>query len=226
MSNPSDQASIVLYDAALGGTPDTQGELTYRDARAVAATQSFADGCTTFDTMTNQQDSAGYFADPRAIPALSRQKGYALHFTVQIIEEYHADSDKDGDGVGDRAGFSVIALSSDTRGIELGFWPDQIWAQEDGATEPPAGTLFTHAEHAAFDTTKLTTYTLAIHGDTYNLSSGERAVLHGRLRDYTTFEGPVNPYRTPNFIFLGDDTGSARAKIRLAYVAVSMSAYA
>jgi hypothetical protein len=36
-----------------------------------------------------------------------------------------------------------------------------------------------------------------------------------------SFEGPVNPYRTPNFIFLGDDTGSARAKIRLAYVAVS-----
>src|SRR5438046_1464383 len=153
MTNPSDKASIILYDAALGGTPDTQGKLTYRDARAAAATQSFADGCTTLDTMINQQDSAGYIADPRAIAALGRQNGYMLHFTVQVAEEYHADSDKDGDGVGDRAGFSVIALSSDTRGIELGFWPDEIWAQEDGAAEPPAGTLFTRAEHAAFDTT-------------------------------------------------------------------------
>jgi hypothetical protein len=221
MTNPSDQASIVLYDAALGGTPDTQGKLTYRDARAAAATQLFADGCTTLDTMTNQQDSAGYIANPRAIPALDRQNGYTLRFTVQVAEEYHADSDKDGDGVGDRAGFSVIALSSDTRGIELGLWPDEIWAQDDGAAEPPAGTLFTRAEHAAFDTTNLTTYTLAVSGDTYELSCDQHSILRGRLRDYTTFEGPVNPYRTPNFIFLGDDTGSARAKIRLAYVAVS-----
>jgi len=53
-----------------------------------------------------------------------------LSFTVQVVEEYHADSDKDGDGVGDRAGFSVIALSSDAQGIEVGFWKDQIWAQE------------------------------------------------------------------------------------------------
>ncbi len=221
MNNPSDRASIILYDAALGGTPDSQGKLTYRHARAAAATQFFLDGCTTLDTMASQQDSAGYVADPRAIPALDRQNGYTLRFTVQVIEEYHADSDKDGDGVGDRAGFSVLVLSSDTRGIELGFWPDQIWAQEDGAAEPPAGTLFTHAEQAAFDTTKLRTYTLAVHGDMYDLSSDGRSILRGRLRDYTTFEGPVNPYRTPNFIFLGDDTGSARAKIRLAYVAVS-----
>jgi hypothetical protein len=33
--------------------------------------------------------------------------------------------------------------------------------------------------------------------------------------------GPVNPYRTPNFIFLGDDTSSAQARIKLAYVAVA-----
>jgi hypothetical protein len=224
MNNPSDQASMVLYDAALGGTPDMQGKLTYRDSRAIAATQSFADGCTTLDTMSNQQDSAGYVADPRAIPALDRQNGYVLRFTVQLIEEYHADSDKDGDGVGDRAGFSVLVLSSDTRGIELGFWPDQIWAQQDGAAEPPAGTLFTQAESAPFDTTgRLVAYTLTVRGDNYELSSDGATILRGRLRDYTSFQGPVNPYRTPNLIFLGDDTGSARAKIRLAYVALSAS---
>jgi hypothetical protein len=215
--------TITLYDAALGGTPDTQGQLTYRDSRAAAAGQSFADGVTTLDTTTNQKDSAGYFADPRAIPALDRQRGYALHFTVQVVEEYHADSDKDGDGVGDRAGFSVIALSSDTKGIELGFWKDQVWAQEQGAAEPPAGTLFTHAESAPFDTaSRMVTYALAVRGDEYELSSDGSPILRGRLRDYTTFEGPVNPYRTPNFIFLGDDTGSARALIRLAYVALTL----
>src|SRR5262249_22188382 len=192
-------ATIVLYDATHGGTPDAQGKLAYRDARATAATQSFADGATTLDTMANQADPAGYIADPRSIPPLDRERGYALHFRVQVVAEYHADSDKNGDGLGDRAGFSVITLSSDTRGIELGFWQDQIWAQEDGAAEPPNGTLFTRAESAPFDTaTHLTDYTLTIRGDDYELSSAGVAILHGRLRDYTTFEGPVNPYRPPN----------------------------
>jgi hypothetical protein len=155
--------TIILYDAALGGTPDTQGHLAYRASPDAAATQTFADGVTTLDTTARQADAAGYFADPRAIPALDRAAGYALSFSVQLVAERHIDSDKDGDGVGDRAGFSVIALSSDTQGIELGFWPDQVWAQEQGATEPPAGTLFTHAESAPFDTmSALVTYTLMV----------------------------------------------------------------
>jgi hypothetical protein len=218
----SRSSTLTLYDAALGGTPETQGRLAYRDSRAAAAVHSFMDGVTTLDTMANQADAAGYFADPRALPALDRQRGYALRFRVQVLEEYHADSDKDGDGIGDRAGFSVIALSNDTKGIEIGFWKDQVWAQQDGAAEPPAGTLFTHAEGVAFDTTSaMVDYTLAVRGDEYELSGDGALILRGRLRDYTSFEGPVNPYRTPNFIFLGDDTGSARAVIRLAYVALT-----
>ena len=216
----SNAASLALYDAALGGTPDTQGRLVFRTSPEAAARQAFAEGATTLDTSAQQADAAGYFGNPKVIPALDRAAGFALSFTVQLIEEYHADSDKDGDGVGDRAGFSVLVLSSDTRGIEIGFWPDQVWAQEDGAAEPPAGTLFTHAEHARFDTTRLTSYTLAVQGEGYALLSAGRPLLSGRLRDYTAFEGPVNPYRTPNFVFLGDDTGSARAIVRLTYVAL------
>lgn len=219
----SNKPSIILYDATLGGTPDTQGKLVYRTSPDTAATQFFADGSTTLDSTAIQIDAAGYFGNPKIIPALDRAAGFRLSFTVQLIEERHADSDKDGDGVGDRAGFSVIALSSDLHGIELGFWPEQIWAQEDGAAEPPSGTLFTHAEHAYFDTTRLIGYALAIQGDRYDLAADGQSILSGRLRDYTAFEGPVNPYRTPNFIFLGDDSGSAQAKIRLAYVALTSS---
>jgi hypothetical protein len=218
----SKTSTILLYDAALGGTPETQRKLAFRASPGALVTQSFADGATTLDTLANQADAAGYFADPRALPTLDRQRGYSLRFTVQVVEEYHADSDKNGDGVGDRAGFSVIALSSDTKGIELGFWADRVWAQEQGAAEPPGGTLFTHAESAVFETTSaMVAYTLAVRGDEYELSSDGGPILRGRLRDYTAFEGPVNPYRTPNFIFLGDDTGSARAVIRLAYVALT-----
>ena len=222
MSNTKPENTIILYDAALGGTPDTQGKLAFRTSPNAVATQAFAEGCTILDSMASQPDAAGYFADPRTLPALDRNSGYALRFSVQLVSEYHADSDKDGDGVGDRAGFSVIVLSSDTKGIELGFWEDQIWAQEQGAAEPPAGTLFTHAESARFDTTgRMLAYTLAVRADSYELSSDSVTLLRGRLRDYTAFDGPVNPYRTPNFIFLGDDTGSARALIKLVYVALT-----
>lgn len=222
MSNTIPEHTIILYDSTLGGTPDSQGRLILRASPGALATQTFADGATTLDTMANQADAAGYFANPSAIPALERQRGYQLFFTMQIVAEYHADSDKDGDGRGDRAGFSVLVLSSDTKGIELGFWDDRIWAQEQGAAEPPAGTLFTHAESAPFDTaSRMIAYTLAVRGEQYHLSSADATILRGQLRDYTAFEGPVNPYRTPNFIFLGDDTGSARALIRLAYVALT-----
>jgi hypothetical protein len=222
MSNTTLEDTITLYDAALGGTPDTQGKLAFRTSTGAVATQAFTEDCTILDSIASQLDAAGYSADPRAIPALDRAAGYALRFSMQLVSEYHADSDKNGDGLGDRAGFSVIVLSSDTRGIELGFWEDQIWAQEQGAAEPPAGTLFTHAESAPFDTTsRMIAYTLTMRDEHYDLSNDGFSILRGRLRDYTAFEGPVNPYRTPNFIFLGDDTGSARAVIRLAYVALT-----
>jgi hypothetical protein len=223
MSNLPHDETITLYDATLGGTPDTQGKLAFRASPDALATQAFAEGCTILDSIASQPDAAGYFADPRTIPALDRAAGYALSFSVQLVSEYHADSDKNDDGLGDRAGFSVIVLSSDAKGIELGFWEDQIWAQEQDAAEPPAGTLFTHAESARFDTTgRMITYMLAVRDDSYELSSDGGTILRGQLRDYSAFEGPVNPYRTPNFIFLGDDTGSARAKIRLAYVALTV----
>lgn len=207
----------TLYDGGLGGTPDTQGKLRYHASPEAVASQQYAGGATLLDTMELVADAAGYMLDPRLGLVLDHAAGYELRFTAQLLDEDHSLSDKDGDGVGDRAGFSVILLSVDRMGVELGFWPDQVWAQEQGAAEPPQGTLFTHAEGAPLDTSAgLIDYTLGIRGDAYTLSAGGEAILSGPLRDYTAFEGPVNPYRTPNFIFLGDDSGSARARVRLA----------
>jgi hypothetical protein len=218
--SPTSPAEVVLYDAALGGTPDTQGKIRYRTSPSPSTTQTFVDGATVLDSTAQKRDAAGYVAEPALGLILDRDAGYVLTFAVQVIDEDHDGSDKDGDGVGDRAGFSVLLLSSDTRGIELGFWPDRIWVQEDGSAEPPEGALFTQAEGAAFDTTRLVSYALDITGETYRLSSGNTAILSGRLRDYTAFEGPVNPYRTPNFIFLGDDTTSAQARVRLTSISL------
>ena len=202
--------TVILYDGSLGGLPNTQGMLYQTSSLEV--TESFANGATTLDTTAQRSDRAGYF--PVLAPTLDRTVGYLVNFTAQVITETHVSND--------RAGFSLIVLSSDKQGIELGFWTDEIWAQEDGTAEPPSGTLFTHAEGAVFDTaTGLITYTLTVLGDTYTLSAASLPILSGPLRDYTPFTGPIDPYEIPNFIFLGDDTSSARAAIRLSFVSVA-----
>lgn len=207
-------APAVLYDGALGTLPDAQG-FTFLAFPSVSPTIS--GDATVLNTSGTKSIYAGYFSKPTPQLVLDRVIGYTVSFTVQVELEDHAGSDKNSDGIEDRAGFSLIVLSSDKRGIELGFWKDRIWAQEDGTTEPP---LFTQAEGAAFDTQSARRpYALAVQGNTYTLSSNGAPILSGNLRDYSAATGFPNPYSTPNLIFLGDDTTSASAKIQLAYMA-------
>jgi hypothetical protein len=222
--------ATVLYDGALNtGLPQTQGFFQYQALSLpppASAVQSFAGGVTTLDTTPDQADYAGYFSDhTTGVPVLDRLAGYTVHFTVQVITETHAGSDRNGDGQDDRAGFSFTVLSSDLQGIELGFWQDEVWAQEGGLPVASGGSLFTHAEGAAFDTTTgLIPYELIILGDTYTLTTGDTFLLSGSLRDYTAFASLFyDPYETPNFIFLGDNTSSAQAEIKLAFVSVAAS---
>jgi hypothetical protein len=206
-------APLVLYDGALNTLPDAQG-FTFLALSSVSPTVS--GGATILDTSGSKSTFAGYFSKPTPQLVLDRVIGYTVSFTAQVELEDHAGSDKNSDGIDDRAGFSLIVLSSDKRGIELGFWKDRIWAQEGGA----GSTLFTQAEHAPFDTqSEPTPYTLIVQAETYTLSSNGTPILSGNLRDYTAATGLINPYATPNLLFLGDDTSSASAKIQLAYVA-------
>lgn len=200
-------APLVLYDGALNTTPDNQGfsYLTNPLARP-SARQSVEKGVTTLDTTPAKSDSAGYFA--RQVSNLNRTAGYTVSFTVQIVAEDHAGSDKNGDGVGDRAGFSTIVLSSDNKGVEISFWTDKIWVQDDGAR------LFIQAEGKNFNTTSgLIRYDLTIRGEGYSLQANGNQLLRGALRDYSSFGWP---YNVANFFFLGDDTSSASAKFKLA----------
>ena len=202
-----------LYDGARPGeTPDRQGfefiryNLTTFDPKA---TQTWADGATTLDTWAVAGDAAVYRARPAALPPLDRAAGFTVRVVVQVLREEHTSPD--------RAGWSITALGSDARGIELGFWEGSVWAQEGGA--PPA--LFTRAEHAAFDTTRgLVAYELTVRGDRYTLTADGTPLLSGPVRDYGAFAGPLDPYETPNFLALSDNTSSARATVRLAAVAV------
>ena len=133
-----------------------------------------------------------------------------MDFTLQIEAESHEKNN--------RSGFSLIILGEDAKGIELAFWENSIWVQSDGNT----GGLFNHGEGVLFPTTTgLIDYRLTVIGDTYTLSADTQSILTGPVRDYSAFEGFPDPYETPNFLFLGDDTTSAQARIKLRFVSVT-----
>ncbi len=216
--------TTVLYDGSIvpASLPDTQG-LKYGALNSMnpplftaQATQTLSGTTTILDSTAVQNDYAGYGGDKTAVPKLpsplDRTTGYRLDFTVKIFSESHASND--------RAGFSVLLISQDLKGIELGFWTGNIWAQNSN---------FTHgSEDASFNTTSgLISYSLSILGDNYALYSGTTLILAGALRDYSGNPRPPLvppqywPYTTPSFIFLGDDTTSASAKIALSVVSIT-----
>jgi hypothetical protein len=131
---------------------------------------------------------------------MDRATGYTLSFDLRINSETHTEND--------RSGFAVIALSSDLQGIELGFWNNEVWAQNLG---------FTHGEGtSAFNPSAgVISYDLTIQGSSYTLKANDTQVLTGSLRNYS---GSGFPYTTPNFVFFGDNTFSAAANSDLGAV--------
>lgn len=208
-------AGLTLYDDSVSQKPAEQPWLNYADDSLITsgtATETVVPGVGV-RLVTDNSVSAGYSnyqvdgtLKNAAFPSLDRATGYWLDFELKVNSESHSGSDN-------RAGFSVIALSSDRKGIELGFWEDRIWAQAD---DP----LFTKSEESFFDTTAdEVSYRLFIQDDTYDLYGEGSLLLSGQLRDYTAFGNA--PYIIPNFIFFGDNTSSAQADVILGQIAVS-----
>ncbi len=265
---------LTLYDGtanllitAAGSAPGGPW-FDYRDTSALRGTanQSAGSGGTTLTTdipisagysnyrFTQQSTSLTNITfipsqiNPTTFPTLDRNAGYVLSFSTQVNRETRSTSaNKNNDGKDDRAGFSVIVIGNDLRGIELGFWENRIWAQEDGtsqtnpALEPdsaPASnfrTLFTQAEFVEVNTTALTSYNLAILGNSYTLFGNGTPLLSGSLRDYTAFVPPTlsippfqvtlpDLYSLPNFIFFGDNTPSAAASFKINAVSLATNA--
>ena len=223
-------SAITLYDGTLGTLPAAQptpGQ-GWAYGASGAATQTAAGGVTTLDTTAADSISAGYNAhlvgtisgNPATytmtgLPVpFDRSTGYTVEITTQVNSESHGTHT-------DRAGFSIIVLSSDLNGIELGLWTNEIWAQSISA----GPTYFTHGEGAAYPPTTQHQYDLAILGGQYRLFSDGTQILSGNLRDYSgslknTTVGAFStfPYATPNYIFLGDDTTEANASVNIADV--------
>lgn len=220
----TEAASISLYDGSLGGTPTSQGWLSFT---STGGTQTTIGSQTNLNTLANSSFFAGYsnyngslsntpsVITPTSLvnasfPTLNRTSGYTVSFTVQLLSQFN-DSPN-------RAGFSVIALSSDKKGIEIGLRNSDIFSQNVGFT---VGEVNNSAQITNL-LASLTTYNLEILGDTYTLKAGTNILLNGLLRDYSNAIGfGTDVYRTNNFLFFGDDTHSAQANVNIKSLSVN-----
>lgn len=210
----SAQADLyTLYNDTLGNLPGQQPWLVYADNSILGGNASQSVIASGVQLTTDNAVSAGYsntlpilnvFKNP-AFPTLDRQAGFELAFELQLAAESHLNPH--------RAGFSVTLLASDMRGVELGFWENEIWAQTDNP-------LFQHGPGIAFDTTQAeVAYTLRIAGDQFYLSANGMPLLTSSLRDYSAFGSA--PYTLGNYLFLGDNTSSAAATARIGQITLS-----
>jgi hypothetical protein len=140
------------------------------------------------------------------MPTLDRSRGFIVELECQVQSEIHSSTN--------RSGTSLIVLCSDYMGIELAFWENEIWAQGD---QP----LFVHAEGKTFDTRSARVrYVVSIKDNQYELFANGSRLLVGPLRNYAA---AGQPYTIPNFLFLGDDTGSAGAIMDWSFLSVELT---
>ncbi len=203
VSLPSLAAPIDLYDGGQSSLPSAQGWLYLTNPLfgASASQQPVAGGVRLVSPVAEQ---AGWFSTLHpGVPLLPAGGAFDIDFTLRLVDESHANPN--------RAGFGVIVLDDAATGIELGFWTDRIWAQNDSP-------LFTHGEEAFFDTARLVDYRLSFAAAGYTLYADGSPILSGARRDYSAHGNPV--YANTNFLFFGDDTSSAGAEVEIHSIAV------
>ncbi len=205
--------AALLYDATSGMLPDSWG---WAYGSTGGEVKSVSGGALNVSTLATPAIQMGYGITS---PVSLSPGGVQIRFEMALDAEDHspASADKNGDGLADRAGFSLIAIGSDQIGVELGFWGNEIWAQQDSP-------LFIHSptlERAAYSTSAMTVYDLFFSGGTYTLQANGSTILTGSRKDYSAFAGFPDPYETPNFLFFGDNTSSASAAYRLRNLSVN-----
>ena len=220
--------TTTLYNPTLGTKPGDQGYLIL--GNVFTATEIYQTGppaVTNLNSSSAQSIYAGYsnynialggpsgfttttFVNP-AFPTLNPTTGFTLNFTMQLLAETHT-------GNANRAGFSVLLLGSDKKGIEIGFQSGGVFSQSTGFTQMDAN----FASTVPTLLSSLTAYSLSIQNSTYTLFAGNTLLLTGAAQDYTTASGfGTEVYRTSNFLFLGDDTTSAGANVNLGAVSIT-----
>jgi hypothetical protein len=202
-------SAVPLYDGSLGQTADLQG-WSYLGTISPPALSS-----TTNALSLDTDDISNYGGYFRLAPfQLDRTPGYTISFSLKIDPENLSNNNY----------VSLIvmsdALPGETQpyGIELNFGENSIWAQNKN---------FTAGEKVAVKGTAATkSYVLKVQGNQYQLLTSNLAppILQGSLRKYpgfTPIPGFINPYTTPNMIFIGDKTPLATSKVAFTRVSAS-----
>lgn len=218
--------AATLYDASLGTLPGAQSWVSFAETGSSITYENTATRITTTNSfglrtgVSSELTAGGLFQHP-LMPVFIRADGFEISFSLQILSEAHsATRDDNNDGLLDRAGFSVIALSQDLSGIEIAFFTDKIWVYEDDKKNP--ADKFTQAENVALDTTKFTDYKLVGSENGYTLFADGINILSGPWRTYhpSGVSPFTDPYDNPSFLFFGDNTQSASSDVLLGDISV------
>ncbi len=184
-------APVTLYDGSTNAVPTSPWTVLTFGYTPTAAT-----GHTNFNSTASNLYRGGI---SRTDLGWDTDSGVHLRIGLRVNSEAHSSAD--------RSGLSGIVVGSDTtQSLEIGFWVDQVCAQNVG---------FTKGDSAAIDAARFVTYDLLIDNGGYRLFADGNALLSGVLRDYSGFGVP---YSIPNFLFIGDNTTSARANYDLSLV--------
>ena len=229
---------VELYRGQTAGVTTTLTQEGWQQASTDFTSNFFTagDGVTLFDSRYRTTLAAGWATHgtitgnqihPGA-PVLDALTGFSVNFQLAVDAEDHSLADDvNADGLTDRAGFTVIVLASDGRGICLNFWKNRIWASGDDAQ---GGILLAQAEGVAQDgaeMAELRPYRLTMYREAWKLTAGGPVLLHGPRRDYRSHPGirlpsgaVLNPFNKPNIIAPGDGSLEASAAVRIGPVSV------
>ena len=167
---------------------------------------------------------------------LDASQGYQIDLGLQILSENTPygvpgdgsgfDSDDNGDGLVDRAGFSLTLIGDDLKGIELAFSNSSIWAQTPTEWNGIAGLqnnefFIQGSERIDFDTSSFNDYSISISGDQYSVSANGSLLFSGASKDYTGWSGTPDVYNQPNLIFFGDNTTDSSSTWRVSEMTLS-----
>ncbi len=162
--------AALTFDAFLqasvpGQTYDSLKQATYVNTAGNAALPEFAAA-----GYSNYTKSGGFV--PAGFPALDRQAGYSIFFTLEILSASQSNSN--------RAGVSIIAVSSDvaagaTSSVEIGFQDGRIFALNDNFSAAAVATT-------SFDPvdTGFVDYQLDVAGSEFDLFANGTLVLEER----------------------------------------------
>ena len=219
--------AISLYNGS--GLPASQGSLApgalQNSGSPTSVSETSVAGGVQLNTAANSAEYSGYsnynpssstYFNPAIFQSstLNQATGYTITFTVSLDPSTLVDISTTA---APRAAFSVIAVSSDKKGIEIGFRPTAIFSQ--------SASFGIEAETSLAINTSITRdYKLTVFNNTYSLASGGTSIINGNLQTYSFDQTasnpplPFNPYTTSSFLFFGDDTGKASGTFTLGNV--------